>query len=131
MKLSPDAALETRIEHYRHVSRAYVDAVNRGDLDAILACYAEDAEIHDPVGRRYLKGKAALREFYASVIGRAHMEIVGPIRGSFGTSVATPLRSRIPGKAIDCITVSRFDDDGLIVEYSAYWGPTDMHDAED
>lgn len=125
---SPNSTQTEKIAHYRRVARAYVEAVNAGDVEAVLACYADDAEVHDPLGQRDFRGKAALREFYEAVAKRgAKMEIVGPICGSFSAAVATPIRSRVPGLEVDCITISEFDDDGLVRNYSAYYGPTDIH----
>ncbi len=124
MNFDPAAGQEEKLLHYCAVANAYIDAINAKDLEGILACYAEDAEVHDPFGQRDFKGKAALREFYTAVITRAQMEIVGPIRGSFGPVVATPVRAKIPGVEIDVITVTRSNDAGLVQDYSAYWGRT-------
>jgi len=131
MRFHPAAPQEEKLQHYCAVAKAYIDAVNAKDLEAILACYAEDAEVHDPVGQRDCKGKAALRDFYTGVITRAQMEIVGPISGSFGPVVATPVRARVPGLEIDVITVTRFNDLGLVQEYSAYWGPNNIRKTDD
>ena len=130
MDLSPTASHEEKVEHYCAVARGYVDAVNRKDLETILSYYADDAEIHEPFGKAPLKGKEALREFYTHVIARAHMEITGPIRSSFGNAVAVPLRARIPGKEIDVITVTKFNEEGLVLEYFAFWGLNNLRSVE-
>lgn len=121
---------EEKIECYRNAVRHYVEAVNSKDLEGILALYAEDAQVHDPIFHRDFSGKAALREFYAGVITRAQLEILGPIRGSYRNVVATPVKARVPGLEIDVITLTTFDDQGLISDYAAYWGPTDVHKVE-
>jgi len=45
--------------------RAYVDALNAGDLAALDAIAADDFVIHQPAGDR--RGKGALRAFVAGV----------------------------------------------------------------
>jgi ketosteroid isomerase-like protein len=45
--------------------RAYVDALNSGDLAALEAIAADDFVIHQPAGER--RGKGALRGFVAAV----------------------------------------------------------------
>jgi steroid Delta-isomerase len=115
-----------RVAWYKAVARRYIDAVNGGDVDAILACYAEDAEVHDPVFQRTMTGKDELRTFYEGVVQRAKLKIVGPIRGTFGNAVATPVVARIPGTEIQVITITHFNEEGLVQCYQTYWGPDDM-----
>ena len=115
----------------RRYARRYVDAVNARDLEGILSVFSDDAEVEDPVFKRSFKGKDALREFYEGVITRAQLEITGPVRGSYGNVVATPIKARIPGMEIDVITLTSFNDDGLVQHYAAYWGPTDLHPVKD
>ena len=55
----PDPAAMTAAVH------AYVAALNAGDLDAIVALYADDASVEDPVGSTPLVGTEAIRAFYA------------------------------------------------------------------
>jgi steroid Delta-isomerase len=43
---------------------AYLDAWKRGDKQALLALYAEDAEWTDPVGTPPMRGRAAIGEFW-------------------------------------------------------------------
>lgn len=119
---------EEKVARYRRVAHTYIDAVNRKDLDGILGLFATDAVVHDPVGQRVFTGKAELRGFYEGVISRAYLEIVGPIRGSFSNAIATPVSARIPGVRIDVITITTFNEQGLIQSYFAYWGPGDRHE---
>jgi len=51
----------------------HVAAVNAGDLDAILATFAEDAYIND--ARREFRGSAAIRRFIAKEIVGDHIEM--------------------------------------------------------
>ena len=51
----------------------HVAAVNAGDLDAIVATFAEDAYIND--ARREFRGSAAIRRFIAKEIAGDHIEM--------------------------------------------------------
>jgi hypothetical protein len=51
----------------------HVAAVNAGDLDAIVATFAEDAYIND--ARREFRGSAAIRRFIAKEITGDHIEM--------------------------------------------------------
>jgi hypothetical protein len=51
----------------------HVAAVNAGDLDAIVATFAEDAYIND--ARREFRGSAAIRRFIAKEIVGDHIEM--------------------------------------------------------
>ena len=59
------------IAHAREHAQAWVEAFNAHDLDAVMAFYAEAIELHSPLAARafggdgVLKGKAAVREFFA------------------------------------------------------------------
>lgn len=127
MHFSPAMTQDEKTAYYRVMVQRYVDALNARDLEGILAVYAEDAEVHDPVFERSFYGKPALRDFYTQVIQRAQLEIVGPIRGTHGNVTATPIKARIPGFEIDVISLTTFDDAGLVRHYAAYWCQTDMH----
>lgn len=110
-------------------ARSYIEAVNAGEVAAILGLYAPEAIVEDPVGRpdRKFSGTEALRRFYEGVVSRgARLEIIGPIRGGHGNTVATPVLARVPGFEIDVITTTTFDAQGKICSYAAYWGPANM-----
>lgn len=115
-----------RIEWYRSMARRYIEAVNSGDLEGVLACFADDAEVWDPMFERGFFGKRALRMFYEPVVTRTQLEIVGPIRGTHANVIAAPVIARIPGVEVQVITITRFNDEGLVQRYEAYWGPDDM-----
>lgn len=115
-----------RLAWYRATAQRYLDAVNAGDLEGVLACYADDAEVFDPVFERGFVGKRALRMFYETVVGQAKLEFAGPIRGTHGNAIAAPVVARARGATIQVITLTRFNDQGLIEKYEAYWGPDDV-----
>ena len=55
--------------------RHWVDAFNRVDLDALAACYAEDA-INHQVANAPLQGKAAIRAMFAAEFAKASMTCI-------------------------------------------------------
>ncbi|MFD0853085.1 steroid Delta-isomerase [Actinomadura adrarensis] len=116
-------------EHMKKALQAYIDGFNAGDAAAIVALFAEDAVIEDPVGNPPISGHAALTEFYTNAInGGAKLVLDGPIRGSHGNGAAMAFTIEVAAmnltiRAIDAMT---FNDDGKIIEMRAYWGPDDM-----
>jgi len=56
----------------RALVRAWVDAFNRGDADALAAFYAEDAVNHQ-VAEAPVEGRAAIREMFAAGFAAATM----------------------------------------------------------
>ena len=48
----------------------YVELVDAGDIDAIVALYAQDATVEDPVGQAPLHGIDAIARFYREGPGR-------------------------------------------------------------
>jgi len=50
------------------VVTAYINAFGAEDLDAIAALFADNAEVHDPVGSEPHKGINAIRAFYGSAV---------------------------------------------------------------
>jgi len=114
-------------------ARRFIDAVNAGDVDAILSLYAPDALVQDPVGRpdREFQGAAELRRFYQGVVARgARLRITGPIRDGHGNTIAAPVVTHVPGSEIDVITTTRFDAGGRICRYQAYWGPANIRKSQ-
>lgn len=130
MKLSPGATQHEKNAHYRSVLKAYVDAVCRDDVDAVCALFAPDSIVEDPIGIPVREGAEAIRAFYAHVAERqVRLRILGPVTGSKGNAAAMPLRIEVLGAVLNCISVARFDGQGLISHYMAHWGPGDYDEA--
>lgn len=57
------------------LAEAYVDSVNRADLDDLLRLFAKDAVLLNPAGK--FEGHAAISDFYTGVVfkGQAVTEI--------------------------------------------------------
>ena len=119
-------------DEMKAVMRAYVERLNAGDLEGILALYADDATVEDPVGTDICKGAAAIRAFYElAIASNAKLRITGPQRGSAGAFAAMPLEVEVvlpdaPKMLIGVIETMRFNDAGKVVEMRAYWGNEDM-----
>lgn len=111
--------------------QAYIDAFNRNDAEGIVALYAEDATVEDPVGTEVVQGREAIGKFYAMGIATgAKLKLAAPIRGSHGNSAAMAfdVELRMPqGSAlIRVIDVMSFDDAGRFTSMRAFWAPGDM-----
>ena len=83
------------------LDETFLEAMNNGDLEAVVACYAEDAVSMDP-GSMMATGRAAIREsfggFFSSMQG-AHIEILESHDLICGDAVASYglLRITVPG----------------------------------
>lgn len=109
----------------------YIDAFNRVDTDGVVALYADDATVEDPVGTQIKSGKAAIAEFYKMAMKTgAKLALAAPIRGSHGNSAAMAfdvLLNMPEGRAIiRVIDVMTFNDAGKFTSMRAYWGSGDM-----
>ena len=114
-------------EHVQAAVEAYVRALNASDLDAIVALYADDAVVEDPVGTAPKRGIADIRAFYAGSLKlKLRVELEGQIRAvaseaAFAFSVSFEVQGR--GTTIRPIDTMRFDADGRIVQMRAFFGP--------
>ena len=111
--------------------QAYIDAFNRVDVEAIIALYADDATVEDPVGKEPLVGKQKIADFYRYAIQTgAKLSLAAPIRASHGNSAAMAFDVKLTmpqGKAIiRVIDVMTFNAQGKFASMRAYWGPSDM-----
>ena len=112
------------------VVHAYVRALNEGHVDGIVALYAEDAEVEDPVGSAPKRGLDEIRAVYtASTQLRLEVALEGPIRAvgndaAFAFSVSFDARGR--RTTICPIDLFRFDAQGRIVQMRAFFGPSNI-----
>jgi steroid Delta-isomerase len=115
----------------KQAMQAYIDGFNRSDADAIVALYADNATVEDPVGSPIKQGKAEIAAFYKMAIQTgAKLELAAPIRASHGNSAAMAFDVKLnmpQGKAlIRVIDVMTFDEAGRFTSMRAFWGPSDM-----
>ena len=111
-------------EHVRQLYERYPDLVTKGDVDAIVALYADDATIEDPIGSPLRRGRDGVRAFYEASAGTITMKRTGPVRVA-GSEAACPLVVLMgePGsqRALDIISTMVFDDEGRITAMRAFW----------
>jgi steroid delta-isomerase len=122
--MTPEA-MQTLIIRYFTATRAM-------DLDAWLACFADDAISHDPYGAPPIQGKGELRKFFLSV-ATAFREIgfVEDFVIVTGNRAAVKFTSRgigANGKTAICegIDVFEVNDLGAIQTMWGYWDPAAM-----
>lgn len=109
------------------VVHAYVRALNAQDLDAIVALYADDATVEDPVGTEPIRGREAIRAFYARTVALPlQVQLEGQVRVAgrecaFAFSVSLVYQGR--RSTFRPIDTFRFDGAGRIVQMRAFFGP--------
>lgn len=109
----------------------YVDLTNVGDAAGLVALFAPDATIEDPVGSPAKTGDEIAAWFRDSVAFGARIFPTVPIRGSHANSAALvfdveftpPGGERMRIRSLDVCT---FDESGRITSLRAYWGPDDI-----
>lgn len=114
--------------------QAYVDRTNAGDAAGLVALFAPDAVIEDPVGTPFKRGEEIAAWFADSVAFETRIHPVAPIRGSHSNEAAlvfdvefTPPGS--PRLRIRSLDVCSFDPEGRIKSLRAFWGPDDIEEA--
>jgi len=115
------------------IVQAYVDAFDKGDVDAVVALFSEDATVEDPVGTPPKRGLAEIRSFYAgSMATGAKLELRGAPRCAadyvaFPFAVSLDWQGR--RQVIEVIDTFRLDDSGRITEMRAFFGPANITSA--
>ncbi|MGA9872982.1 MAG: nuclear transport factor 2 family protein [Rhodococcus sp. (in: high G+C Gram-positive bacteria)] len=121
MSPSPDAIRKT--------VDAYVQAVAHGTVDDILALYAEDATVEDPVGTEVRTTEASIREFYAVLEPLEQTAELLTVKIAANTAA---FHFRLVSKfgenmfEVAPIDVMEFDDEARITSMRAYWGEGDL-----
>lgn len=109
---------------------AYVDGFAREDAAAVVALFAEDAVVEDPVGGEIRRGRAEFAEFFAGTVGSgAKLTLDGPIR--LGPDYAAfPFHVDLiwdgTRMRIDVIDVFRFASSGKISHMQAFFGESNF-----
>jgi len=105
----------------------YFDAFDRGSAEAVLALFASDATVEDPVGSKVRKGTEELSKLYTGAMAmKCKITPTGPAR-IVQNEAAFPFHGvvQLPDKVMefDGIDVMTFNDDGKILTMRAFWGP--------
>lgn len=113
-------------EYMTQVVQRYIDALNAGDLEGIVALYAEDATVEDPVGSSVQRGLPAIRGFYATSLQlKLKVALDGAVRAVANEAVfAFKVSFEHQGvvTTISPIDHFRFDAEGQIVSMRAFFG---------
>ena len=122
-------------EEMRSVLTRYLQAVADHDVPAVLALFADDICVEDPVGGdpdTQVMGRDAVGAFFKRgfAFSSPSPTLTGPIRTTLGREDAMPftLRLELSGREseIDVIDVVEFNDAGLIVRLRAFWNPDEI-----
>ena len=121
----------TSEEDMKRAMQAYIAGFNRADAEAVIALYADDATVEDPVGKEPLVGKSKIAEFYRMAIKTgAKLSLAAPVRASHSNSAAMAFDVNLnmpQGRTlIRVIDVMTFNEHGKFKSMRAYWGPGDM-----
>jgi steroid delta-isomerase len=93
----------------------------------VVALYAEDATVEDPVGSPVKRGKDEIHAFYThSIATGAKLSLDAPIRGSHGNSAAMAFSARIGPVTVRVIDIMTFNEAGKVSSMKAYFGPGDI-----
>lgn len=124
--------------------QAYFDCFNAQDADGIIALYADDATVEDPVGTPAKNGIDEIRAFYEMAVKNgAKLKLQGQTRiagnsaaFSFGvfvggagmTDVDSAVDVELPAGSmtIHVIDIFEFNDEGKVTSMRAFWGPTNI-----
>jgi steroid Delta-isomerase len=118
------------VEHMTQTVNRYLELVGEGRADDVVALYAADATVEDPVGSEVHIGQHAIRGFYASIEAIKSSGEIVTLR-ALGHEAAFFWRLDVDlgegGKmSIDIISVMSFDGEGKISAMKAYWGPENI-----
>lgn len=107
----------------------YLELVAAGDPDGLVALYADDATVEDPVGGDVHIGPESIRRFYSALqAGEATTELV-TLRVA-GNEAAFLFRLTMQAGenriSIEPIDVMAFTEDGKIAAMKAYWSPENV-----
>jgi len=97
------------------------------DLEGVLALFAANASVEDPVGSPRHHGREAIRAFYQqtqATNGRLVIERVGPALvcgGEVALHVRARLESADEGSGMDVIYTIRLDEEGQIASLRAFF----------
>lgn len=114
----PPAQIRTAME-------AYITHLNAGDAEGIMKLFGDNPTVEDPVGRKPVVGREAVRAFYeAAAPGlKGHVQLDGRVRVA-GLEGAMPMIAGLTGALkgfIDVIDTMKFDESGKIIAMRAYW----------
>jgi steroid delta-isomerase len=118
---SPEAITET--------VKRYLALVAEAKTDDIVALYADDATLEDPIGTDLRRGPEAIREFYAGFQDAKKDTELLEIRVG-GSEAAFLWNLTLDGgdsrTRLSPISTMAFDEDAKITSMRAFWSPSDF-----
>jgi steroid Delta-isomerase len=112
--------------------KRYLELAAEGKVDDIVALYAEDGTVEDPVGGEVHIGSEAIRGFYSMIPKGDNATELYTLR-ALGQEAAFywALTVELGGNRlqIEIISTMTFNGDGKIASMKAYWGPENMKPA--
>ncbi|MEJ6656165.1 MAG: steroid Delta-isomerase [Pseudomonas sp.] len=117
--------------HMKQALNSYLEAFNAGDVAGIVALYADDATVEDPVGTEVRSGRKPIEEFYGYAVATgAKLRLDSPIRASRSNFAAMAFTVSVNHEGHDSqfrvIDVMSFDENGKIASMRAFWGESDI-----
>lgn len=110
--------------------RAYIEAFNAGDAEALAGLFADTAVIEDPVGTPLKSADEIPEWFRKGVAMGARLELVAPIRSSHGCSAAMAFKVHMIDNGlpltIHSLDTVDVDEHGRITRLNGYWGAVDV-----
>jgi len=110
----------------------YFDAIRARDENRWLACFAQDAVCHDPVGSTPVEGREGLRQIWKVLAAPFKAISLAETEAFYGGSgVAVHWKARGTGVndrvlEFSGITILEFASDGKIQTAMSYWDPAAM-----
>jgi len=117
-------------EQAHEFAMRWAAAWNRRDVEGVLSHFSEEAEFVSPkaqqfVGRPELKGKAELRNYWATAlkqITEIEFTLDSVFLGPDEREIAVLYKSRLNGRASRAMEILRFDENGQVVRGEAMYG---------
>jgi steroid delta-isomerase len=125
----------TTPDDMRATLERYLEMVGRGDVDGVVALFADSISVEDPVGGgpgTHVVGRANVEAFFRKGFERSRPapKSTGAIRTTAGNEAAVPfvLRLTLRGRCydVDVVDVVTFDDEGKITSLRAFWNAAEM-----
>ena len=108
--------------------QSYIDSLATGDVDAVMAHYAENATCEDPVGGKLYRGVGEIRAFYEGAMQgqKLRIEPMTPLVSTTTNYAAMGARVKTARGVLHFVETQLYDDAGKIIEMKAYYDPADI-----
>lgn len=113
-------------------SDRYFSALKEIDGDAYIACFSEDAEVHDPYGSQPFVGRIGLEKWFHGLDRTWQSFDIEPLNSfTSGDRIAVQWKAEATSKSgksatFKGINVFTINEDGLIDRQESYWDMSDM-----